>query len=336
MRWRSVAIAGALLPASAGCNIAHYAAQTLINEPHVVLTEHAIEHDLKKSAKAAWEASRGSCAEHADSPEFRDGFLVGFVDYLDRGGNGSLRAVPPARYTRHKKYYTENGQCLLKEFLLGFKMGQEVAISSGRRQYLTIPVLMPQQPPGPPSLLVQPPPEEKPPMMIPPRPLGGVEASSGRVTSVPNTAVPRVATTPPQLQKPPPIHQPPLPQPVIRLAAKTAPTADFEPVAKPIPAAEPVVKSAAPGIPPDRATGAEPIAEPRGTAAARADTIRPQRPGCLGRLTRDTTHADERDAARSGNPGGPVDSARAAAQSHDPPAVAPEPPPTAQVRGAIR
>ena len=123
MRWRSVAIAGALWPAAAGCNIAHNAARNIINEPHVVWTQHAIKHDLKQAAKAAWEASRFECPEHADSAAFRDGFIDGYVDYLDRGGNGSMPAVPPAKYTRHKEYFTENGQCLVKEYFFGFKHG---------------------------------------------------------------------------------------------------------------------------------------------------------------------------------------------------------------------
>ena len=58
MRWKSVAIAGALWPAAAGCNIAYNAARNIINEPHVVWTQHAIEHDLRKEARAVWETSR--------------------------------------------------------------------------------------------------------------------------------------------------------------------------------------------------------------------------------------------------------------------------------------
>ena len=121
MRWRSVAIVGALWPASSGCNIAYNTGRNVINEPHVVWTQHAIKHELRKAAKAAWETSRFECPEHADSDAFRDGFIDGYVDYLDRGGNASLPAVPPAKYTRHKDYYTENGQCLVKEYFLGFK-----------------------------------------------------------------------------------------------------------------------------------------------------------------------------------------------------------------------
>jgi hypothetical protein len=191
MRWRSVAIAGALWPAAAGCNIAHSAARNIINEPHVVWTQVAIKHDLRKEARAAWETSRFECPEHAESAAFRDGFIDGYVDYLDRGGNASLPAVPPAKYTRHKEYFTENGQCLVKEYFLGFKLGQEVAIATGRRQLLTVPVLLPQEPTGPPALTVSPGGSEPPPAMIPPRPLDGVEPTAGAVSDVPAVRVVR-------------------------------------------------------------------------------------------------------------------------------------------------
>ena len=178
MRWSSLAIAAALGPAAAGCNIAHNAARNIINEPHVVWTQHAIKHDLRQAAKAAWETSRDKCPEHADSAEFRDGFIDGYVDYLDRGGNGSIRAVPVAKYTRHKKYFTEDGQCVAKEYLLGFKLGQDIAISSGQRRLLTVPVLLPQEPTGPIPFNVQPAASEAPPPMIPPQPPESVARST--------------------------------------------------------------------------------------------------------------------------------------------------------------
>src|SRR5262245_22078338 len=110
MRWKSVVLAGALVPGVAGCNIAKLACRNIVNEPHVVWTHHSITHELRKSAAAAWEEA---CGQYPNcSPEFRQGFLDGYVDYLDRGGNASLPAVPPAKYTRHVKYFTENGQCL--------------------------------------------------------------------------------------------------------------------------------------------------------------------------------------------------------------------------------
>jgi len=224
MRWRSVAIAGALWPAGTGCNIAHNAARNIINEPHVVWTQHGIKHDLRREARAVWETSRFDCPEHADSEAFRDGFIDGYVDFLDRGGNASLPAVPPAKYTRHKDYFTETGQCLVKEYFLGFKLGQEVAIATGRRQLLTVPVLLPQEPSGPPPLTVNPGGVEPPPAMIPPRPPDGVEPVAAAASDVPRVVVPR---------DPAAFRVPPRARTAV-LSHKSSPPAGYGPISKPL------------------------------------------------------------------------------------------------------
>jgi hypothetical protein len=197
MRWKSVAFAGVISPAVAGCNLAHLTARNLVNEPHVVWTQHAIEHDLRRQARAAFQEVCGEYPDRAFSDPFRDGFTDGYVDYLDRGGNASMPAVPPSRYTRHPRYYTEEGQCLVKEYFLGFKYGQEVAIATGRRQYLTVPVLLPQPPVVPPVFNVQPAPGTAP-MMPPPRPPGGSDAPPI------GGAIPPPAPTPPKPAGPAP------------------------------------------------------------------------------------------------------------------------------------
>jgi hypothetical protein len=178
MRWKSVVLMGALSPGLAGCNIYYYAARNLINEPHVVGSLVGIEHQLRKEAKAAWREVREQYPRTAFTAEFRDGFLDGYVDYLDQGGNGSTVAVPPPRYTRQKKYFTEEGQCLMRHYLLGFQYGQEVAIATGRRALFTVPVLLPEQPKGPPAFQVQPRETTTPPRMTPPQPPPAASAAS--------------------------------------------------------------------------------------------------------------------------------------------------------------
>lgn len=168
MRWKSLAVAGALAPAVMGCNIYYNAARNLLNEPHVVGSQVAITHELRKAAKTTWSQVREQYPRRAFTAEFRDGFLDGYVDYLDQGGNGSTTAVPPPKYTRQKKYYTEEGQCLMKHYLLGFQYGQEVAIATGRRPLLTVPVLLPETPKGPPAFNIQPHGSSAPPTMTPP------------------------------------------------------------------------------------------------------------------------------------------------------------------------
>ena len=155
-----------------GLQLAHNAARNIVNEPHVVHTQRGIEHDLRKDDRCVWREVRADYPRHAFTAEFRDGFLDGYVDYLDRGGNGSPPAVPPSKYTRQKKYFTEEGQCLLKDYLLGFQYGQEIAIATGKRQFLTVPVLLPEQPTGPPAFTIEPNPAARtlpPPMPVPPQ-----------------------------------------------------------------------------------------------------------------------------------------------------------------------
>jgi hypothetical protein len=51
--------------------------------------------------------------------------------------------VPPARYTTNKKYFTPEGHALIRDYFLGFKYGTDVAVATGQRQYLTVPILVP-------------------------------------------------------------------------------------------------------------------------------------------------------------------------------------------------
>lgn len=208
MRWKSVALAGALAPA-AGCNIYYSAARNIINEPHTVASIVGIEHELKHQAKLAWREVREQYPRRAFTEEFRDGFIDGYVDYLDRGGNGSTVAVPPARYTRHKKYFTPEGQCLMKHYLLGFQYGQDVAIATGRRSIYTVPVLLPDVPKGPAPFKVEPhgpttppvmpPPVDPPPVgapPVPPQAVRPVPPVDGNVPMKFEPPVPLVQTTP--------------------------------------------------------------------------------------------------------------------------------------------
>jgi hypothetical protein len=156
MRWKQVGLAGLLAPCLGGCNIYYYAAHNLVNETATVCGEQALTHELRKDAKSAWREVRCQFPRRMFTEEFHDGFLDGYTDYLDRGGNASLPAVPPVHYTRNKKYFTPEGQARLKDYFLGFQYGVDVAVATGCRQFLTVPVLLPQQDPGPPSFNVQP------------------------------------------------------------------------------------------------------------------------------------------------------------------------------------
>ncbi len=156
MGWKRVAWAGCLAPALGGCNIAYYATHNLVNEHLVKHTQARIDHELRGEARAAWREVRCQFPRRAFSPEFRDGFLDGYADYLDRGGNAQPPAVPPVKYTRHAKYYSPEGHALIKDYYLGFKYGVDVAVATGQRQFLTVPVLLPEKDTSPPVFDVQP------------------------------------------------------------------------------------------------------------------------------------------------------------------------------------
>lgn len=242
MRWRSVTLAAALVPAAAGCNLAYYATRNIVNEPHVVCSLVGIEHELRKQAKATWREVREQYPRRSFTAEFRDGFLDGYVDYLDRGGNGSSVAVPPPRYTRNKKYYTVEGQCLLKHYLLGFQYGQEVAIATGQRPLLTVPVLLPEEPQGPPPFRVDPHGTATPPLMLTPtEPPGTAPAPQARTPAAPPTPrplPPSTAAPPPKFDLPGDPNRLPVPNPPLATAATPA---GLEVVVPAVPAA-PAIK----------------------------------------------------------------------------------------------
>lgn len=177
MRWKRVAWAGCLAPVLGGCHTA-FPARALVGDPPAAHTEAAIERQIHQHAREAWRAIRAEYPRKAFSPEFHDGFLDGYSDYLDRGGDAGPPAVPPPRYTDNPKYFTPEGHVLIRDYFLGFKYGADVAAATGQRQFLTVPVLIPDTPdvpatppvvvtiPAPPAVLTEPPPVI-PPVVVP-------------------------------------------------------------------------------------------------------------------------------------------------------------------------
>ena len=130
MRWKRVAWAGCLAPVLGGCHTA-FPARALVADAPAAHTEAAIERQIHQHAREAWRAVRAEYPRKAFSPEFRDGFLDGYSDYLDRGGDAGPPAVPPPRYTDNPKYFTPEGHVLVRDYFLGFKYGADVAAATG-------------------------------------------------------------------------------------------------------------------------------------------------------------------------------------------------------------
>src|SRR4051812_48274557 len=141
MRWKRVACLGCLAPVCGGCLPALHGARDSVAEKLVAPAESAIGHRIHSRARQAWRAVRDQYPRKLFTAEFRDGFLDGYADYLDRGGDAQPPAVPPARYTTNQKYFTPEGHALIRDYFLGFQYGTEVAVATGQRQFLTVPVL---------------------------------------------------------------------------------------------------------------------------------------------------------------------------------------------------
>lgn len=206
MGWKRVAWTGCLVPVLGGCHGTDHGANDLVANKLLGHTEDAIQQRIRKDAREAWREVRAQHPRRAFTAEFHDGFLDGYIDYLDRGGDAQPPAVPPPKYTHHQKYFTPEGHALIRDYFLGFKYGVDVAIATGQRQYLTVPVLLPETggpalsptviapDPQPPSVLELPAPptptttapSSAPPMKLPtPRPVPA-ERSPGLGTK--NTA----------------------------------------------------------------------------------------------------------------------------------------------------
>jgi hypothetical protein len=185
MGWKKVALAGCLPVVGGGCHLAKLACHNVVNEPLVAHTEKAIERGTRSDAKAAWQQVREQFPRRMFTADFRDGFIDGYGDYLAHGGTAQPPAVPPLKYTRNKKYYTPEGHCLIRDYYLGFKYGADVAVATGQRKFLTVPVLLADVPTGPPTFNVQP---------------AGAE---GTLPTPPPASKPEPLGTPKQLPAPP-------------------------------------------------------------------------------------------------------------------------------------
>lgn len=228
MRWKRIGLAAFLAPAL-GCHTGFPNAHELINDKLTVCSEAAITQELRHDARLAWREVRCQYPRHLFSPEFREGFLDGYTDYLDRGGSGSLPVVPPAHLTRSKRYYSPEGQARLKDYFLGFQYGTDVAIATGCRQFLTVPVLLPEKDRGAPSFHV--PAAVPTPVGTAVRPPAAGVSPEATATGPRPLPLPRPMPTPSTPDEPLPVPMPPGPKPPTTLAPPDPDGSKFGPLA---------------------------------------------------------------------------------------------------------
>jgi hypothetical protein len=70
---------------------------------------------------------------------FHEGFIAGFVDYVESGGTGEPPYLPPFRY-RLMPYRTPDGGTAVEDWYSGFRQGSAVAKQSGLREFNVVPL----------------------------------------------------------------------------------------------------------------------------------------------------------------------------------------------------
>lgn len=130
---------------SSGCSMywaGAYGLSTINRSKHDLL-EFVRDRNL---AKSVWEEQQLAHPECPHSADYADGFKVGFADHLYAGGTGNPPLLPPQRY-RTLRYQTPQGYQAIQEWYAGFAQGAHVAMDSGMRKWITVPV-----PEGPPPI----------------------------------------------------------------------------------------------------------------------------------------------------------------------------------------
>ena len=144
MHWKALLLAGCLPPLS-GCLLAEHTSRNLFNEPTELLDNKKIAHRLRQEARTVWGQVCHQYPARTFSTDFVEGFTSGYVDYLESGGTAQPPAVPPIRY-RRSRYMSVEGHAQIQDYFCGFKYGCDVAAASGKRDLITVPILLPEPP----------------------------------------------------------------------------------------------------------------------------------------------------------------------------------------------
>lgn len=139
MRWTALLVAG-FAAAAAGCQLAHSTAHNLWNEPVEYLDQKKVTKRLRQEGEAALAELRQTRRRHC-TDDFAEGFVDGYADFLEHGGNTAPPAVPPLKY-RRGRFLNPDGHARVHDYFAGFQSGAETAAGTGKRQFLTVPILL--------------------------------------------------------------------------------------------------------------------------------------------------------------------------------------------------
>lgn len=141
MRWRVLLLVGGLAPL-AGCHLAETAVHNAVNEPTMYLDEKHVTHQCRAEGQRVAKELR---VRQAMSEDYEDGFVDGYADALERGGEPLPPAVPPTKY-RRGRFLNADGHARIHDYFAGFQHGAGCAAESGKRQFLTVPIMLPDKP----------------------------------------------------------------------------------------------------------------------------------------------------------------------------------------------
>ncbi len=189
------------------------ASRNAVQSPIRDLDEAEFIKFLRKQAEKAWSQLEEACQARGRefSPAYHNGFVQGFVDYVEAGGTGEPPYLPPFRY-RLTHWRNAEGNATIDDWYAGFRHGAAVAKESGLRQFNIIPLPAPAIPIDPstttPPDLGKPAstarstgqgsPWDQPGKLPPPRPIPPATAP----TTAPE---PRIIPVPPGPQEVPPV-----------------------------------------------------------------------------------------------------------------------------------
>ena len=146
--WREILILVGL-SSLAGCSLQRTAAHNLGFERHLRHGDNSLEREIRADARATLRQICGPHAHPSFTEEYELGFSDGYFDFLDRGGPVQPPTLPPTSL-RRKQYLTAEGQAKVRDYFLGFQYGGQIAESTGRREFLTVPIVLSDSPTLPP------------------------------------------------------------------------------------------------------------------------------------------------------------------------------------------
>lgn len=137
-RWPLTLLA-ALPVVGVGCSFAQNVRRNVVISPLYAATDRAEHHRHMKLAREAYKNMALTYTDQGLSCDYREGFVDGFVDFLDNGGVGEPPPIPPPQY-RYFGSINPEGLTAMEEWKNGFRHGAATARASRIRELVTVPV----------------------------------------------------------------------------------------------------------------------------------------------------------------------------------------------------